>query len=967
MDATVRRIGITVLYEPEDEGSHEVDIVLVHGLFGHPKNTWTYDLPRGWLGGRSSNTPYTTDMNDESEERAHKKPRTSHKETSREVFWPQDLLPQTFPQARILAWGYDVQVEELLSSSSQASIFHHAETLLSDLVARRNSVSDKEKPIIFIAHSLGGIVVKDALSLSNNEKTFISEILPATTGVVFMGTPHHGSKIASLGKIAFELSKVFLQKPNLKILRGIEVNSEVLERISRSFSQVLAAGQLKVHSFREELDTKGVRIVEDFSSTIGYLNETRGSLHANHRDMAKFSSAADVKFQRVVSVLRRWIQEGNKLQSTADTAPNLSPATPSLPNSLVLEQRYHECLESLNSAEARNRVQAVEVAYVETYNWLFDRKLGLCDWLEGRTPNSIFWIQGKPGSGKSTVMKHLMNHHKTRELLGTYHGSPWLVAGYFFHDRGTLIQKSVKGFLGEILYQILRQRKELFPSMYTVFSRLYEICDALDPVKGTNRRASINDWSIGSLQEALISVGSKANYDVNVCLFVDALDEHDGNHRELLSTLSRLSQLPENPFFRLRLCLAGRPENIFKDAFHTCPGFPIHQYTTGDIRLYAHGRIQREVSSSFTSAGENGLQDLIEDIIEKAHGVFLWVRLVVDELIEGLCEGDSIDEIKDLLSTIPAELEDLYERAIRRISRTSSSASKNQKYEAYVMFKIAVCAKHPLPLMHFLAVASFSTTGKHTDLQGLPMDQMKRRLNGRSAGLLDTTGFEREVQFIHQTVKDFMTNGSGFTVACECLGDKSHDNGHLLILRYILSRFENAWEPSYRHMYWASANFGHSAYIVEMQQGIEVNGLLENAILRLPNPQQLAFFDYILLVTSKRWIHNNRKLRLFVFYTVHNLDMSRAHLLKENQSDIVEDICSCLLDCASSAKDPRELLVSYLRSDDFELFDELVRYAISRRNIGLSDRETALREWDQVRVWKHRRSAGRLHRTLGWV
>ena len=708
--------------------------MLVHGLFGHPKNTWTYDLPRGWLGGRSSNNSYTADLNDESEEPAYKKPRTSHKETSREVFWPQDLLPQAFPQARILAWGYDVQIDQLLSSSSQASIFHHAETLLSDLAALRNSVSDKVKPIIFIAHSLGGIVVKDALSLSSNERTFFSEILPATTGVIFMGTPHHGSKIASLGKIAFELSKVFLQKPNLKVLRGIEVNSEVLERISRSFGQVLAAERLKVHSFREELDTKGVRIVEDFSSTIGYMNETRGSLHANHRDMAKFSSADDVKFRRVVSVLRRWIQEESKLQSTADTAPNPSPATPSFPNSLVLEQQYHECLKSLNFAEARNRVQAVEVAYVKTYDWLFDRELGLCDWLEGRNSNPIFWIQGKPGSGKSTVMKHLMNHYKTRELLETYHGSPWLVAGYFFHDRGTMIQKSVEGFLGEILYQILRQRKELFPSMCTVFSRLYETCDLIDPLKGTNRRVSTTSWSIGSLQEALISIGSKATCVVNICLFVDALDEHDGNHRELLSTLSRLSQLPENPFFLLRLCLAGRPENVFKDAFHTCPGFSIHHYTTDDIRLYAHGRMQKEVSSSFTSAGEVGLRGLIEDIIEKAQGVFLWVRLVVDELIEGLCEGDNIEELKDLLSTIPAELEDLYERAIRRISRTSLSASKTQKYEAYVMFQIVVCAGPPFSLENLLAAASFSTTGKHTDLQGLSVDQMERRLNSRSAG-----------------------------------------------------------------------------------------------------------------------------------------------------------------------------------------------------------------------------------------
>ena len=309
--------------------------MLVHGLFGHPKNTWIYDLPRGWIGKRVSSPD---GIDDEFDHQARKKRRTGQGATSRDVFWPRDLLPKIYPQARVLTWGYDVQIEQLLSSASQASIFHHAETLLSDLGTLRSSASDKMKPIIFIAHSLGGIVVKDALSLSGNERTFFNEILPATPGVMFLGTPHHGSKVASLGKIAFELSKALLQKPNIQILRGLEVNSEILERIARSFGQVLASGRLKVHSFREELVTKGAKIVEDFSSTIGYLNETRGSLHANHRDIAKFSSLDDVKFQRVASVLQRWSKEIRESQTMPDIEANSDAITLSVPDGLVFDE-----------------------------------------------------------------------------------------------------------------------------------------------------------------------------------------------------------------------------------------------------------------------------------------------------------------------------------------------------------------------------------------------------------------------------------------------------------------------------------------------------------------------------------------------------------------------------------------------------------------------------------------------------
>ena len=127
---------------------------------------------------------------------------------------------------------------------------------------------------MFVAHSLGGIVVKDALSQSKNDLAYLKKILPTTTGVIFLGTPHRGSQMASLGRVAFESSKNLLQDPNIEVLRGLERNSEILERISTSFGQILATGCLKVHSFREELDIKGISIVEDSSSSTGFAFET---------------------------------------------------------------------------------------------------------------------------------------------------------------------------------------------------------------------------------------------------------------------------------------------------------------------------------------------------------------------------------------------------------------------------------------------------------------------------------------------------------------------------------------------------------------------------------------------------------------------------------------------------------------------------------------------------------------------
>lgn len=189
-------------------------------------------------------------------------------------------------------------------------------------------------------------MVKDALALSRIESTPLNEILPATKGVIFLGTPHHGSEIASLGRVAAEISRIFVQSPNVQVLRALESNSEVLERISRNFGQVLYSGQLKVHSFQEELETKGMKVVTSSSCTIGYLHEGRSTLHANHRDMAKFSSHNDNNFQRVCSVISRLAEDTE--QSEQGLEPTSKAALDSdLPDGSILDRAYRDCLAGL--------------------------------------------------------------------------------------------------------------------------------------------------------------------------------------------------------------------------------------------------------------------------------------------------------------------------------------------------------------------------------------------------------------------------------------------------------------------------------------------------------------------------------------------------------------------------------------------------------------------------------------------
>ena len=928
-------------------------------------------------------------------EPSRKKGRTNPKELLREIFWPRDLLPKMFPQARIITWGYGVQIDKIFASASQATIFHHAQTLLSDLAMLRRSEPDTTKPLIFIAHSLGGIVVKDALSLSQNDLTHLKEILPATIGVMFLGTPHHGSKTASLGKVAFELSRVFFQHPNTDILRGLERNSEILERITRSFGQILAAGHLKVHSFREELDTKGMSIVDASSYSIGYLYETKSSLYANHRNMAKMSSFNDINFQRVTSVIRRWLDESGNPHPRSGTPEYAS----SLPDELIFDKEYRRCLESLNFANARSRSENVEEAFGETYEWIFDPKFGFQDWLKGEDIRTRYWIQGKPGSGKSTLMKFAKDHPLTRNLLEQYHPSHWLVAAYFFHDRGTEVQKSISGFLREILYQILRQRESLFPLIYPLL-RPNNSCSSISgtgleggkEVILTQNDDRINyNWSRSVLQDALVSIACKSVVDVNICIFVDALDEHDGNHRDLISTLNRLAGLTGNNFFRLRLCLAGRQENIFKDAFRDCPGFSIHEFTTGDIRRYTEGRIQDAMSGKLTRDSELALSSLIEDVIDKAEGVFLWVKLVNDELVEGLCEGDSIEELRDLLSGIPTELEELYTRALRRPNRTSTRAPAKSKYERYVMFEIVKCCREPFSLYQLLGATLFITTGRGTypELQRLSRDQMQRRLYSRSAGLLDAPGHYLDdghpaVQFIHQTVKDYMTTGEGSTIILHEIKVESQDNGFMFILRYLIYLLVTFDRSNYDidAERFAAREFAYYARKVERHGNQSVSKVLRPAISRLANVRQCAILEAILdqtqtgIFLSARVLNSMRnrpEAQLLVLYIALCLHQSYADSLREFSNQITpEDRVHLLVIVINRLQSNRipigstgpdlisqsSILEDLLRADldtqvfrsSFESFDEDIQELLSQCYIEpIARRERVSRLWTQIR------------------
>jgi hypothetical protein len=119
-------------------------------------------------------------------------------------FWPADFLPTDIPEARIFLYGYNSNVAK---DVSEASIKDHANVLLDRLQRRRKTGRRHGTiPLVFIGHSLGGLVIKQALLNAQDNSTF-EPIKNSTYGMVFFGTPHKGGRNAALGNLAAKVAR----------------------------------------------------------------------------------------------------------------------------------------------------------------------------------------------------------------------------------------------------------------------------------------------------------------------------------------------------------------------------------------------------------------------------------------------------------------------------------------------------------------------------------------------------------------------------------------------------------------------------------------------------------------------------------------------------------------------------------------------------------------------------------------
>ncbi|RDW84011.1 uncharacterized protein DSM5745_04337 [Aspergillus mulundensis] len=359
--------GMRTLYEPTDAN---IEIIFLHGLTGRSDQTFLHKLTG--------------------------------------TYWPVHLLAQDLPKARISAFGYDADVVNMWNPASQNNLRHHATNLLNDLARIRNPNRPGRFPekILFVAHSLGGLITKRALALSQHSPVdYLRQIEEDTSGILFLGTPHRGADSARFARAAANIAKMSGWHANTDILGVLERHSEVLESVGGDFMGWVnnKRGRIQLACFYEELPVGmpvNARVVEPESAKIaGWLEQ---SIHANHMDMARFSGPDDEGYQRVADVLIRWAPTpGNRADSIDSPCVrhDVKNALVACCNKLGL--RFDDLL---NVPKDKN--PPFFPIDEEPLEW-FISSLEFQVWQREDGP-ALLWLHGLPSSGKTVIMSYVL-------------------------------------------------------------------------------------------------------------------------------------------------------------------------------------------------------------------------------------------------------------------------------------------------------------------------------------------------------------------------------------------------------------------------------------------------------------------------------------------------------------------------------------------------------------------------------
>ncbi|KAI0972460.1 hypothetical protein F4678DRAFT_61165 [Xylaria arbuscula] len=371
-------------------------------------------------------------------------------------------------------------------------------------------------------------------------------------------------------------------------------------------------------------------------------------------------------------------------------------------------------LDSLRFDQMDARQQSIKNAHFHTCAWFLNTREYI-EWTQSH--HSFLWIKGKPGAGKSTMMKYLLAR------LGKTNDQGILLS-FFFNARGHELEKTTMGLYRSLILQLLEARTDL----HYILERIQ---------LGYN-------WTVESLK-ALFEEAVEGLGDTPFVCLIDALDEcEEAQIRDMITFLSGPSMLPN----RVRICFASRH-------------YPhITLSTAVDIILESqngHGEdIVRYIKNTLNIKNSQLAKQIRSDLQEKACGVFMWVILVVDILNKEYDAGRA-HMLRRRIQQLPKDLHELFRDILTR--------DKNNTDGLLLCIQWVLFAQQPLtPKQLYFAIISGIEPDDlaYCHSGDISEECMKRYILDNSKGLAESTRSKSPtIQFIHESVRDFLLKEDG--------------------------------------------------------------------------------------------------------------------------------------------------------------------------------------------------------------
>ncbi|KAK4950530.1 hypothetical protein LTR66_013950, partial [Elasticomyces elasticus] len=313
------------------------------------------------------------------------------------------------------------------------------------------------------------------------------------------------------------------------------------------------------------------------------------------------------------------------------------------------------------------RIQ-LEDKIATSFEWIWtllehdESATGFAVWLGSE--EQFFWINGKPGSGKSTLVNYITNDPRCKTMLESTSLPGVLLSFYFDFRGGSQLTNSAIGFARSLLHQLVT---------WMVKSRQHNSSELLQQLQ----KADVNALSAVKLVEHTQRLIKDVSGTVKICLFIDGLDEYEGAWTTLWRHICDVVRGSHT-----KVCLCSRPEVAITATLTHVPRFELQQYIATTMHSFVSGELTSIMDYEWF---EQDSIDLTNRIVEAANGVFLWATLVCVDLQEGMLAFETFEELLTRLDYFPAngDLSGVYNRMLNGLDERT-------RFEVAVVLKLLV-------------------------------------------------------------------------------------------------------------------------------------------------------------------------------------------------------------------------------------------------------------------------------------